>query len=131
MLATTKLGVARPTEKLEDVVRFYRDGVGLAELRHSENHGDIGRVTLGPPDAPYYLEFTEAHGELAGRAPTKATILVICLPSESEWTDTVVRMEKSGYKPVLSCNPFWHQHEMTFEDPDGYRVVLQHAEWER
>jgi catechol 2,3-dioxygenase-like lactoylglutathione lyase family enzyme len=131
MLGTTKLRVARPTDNLEAVVRFYREGLGFAELYRFENHGGFDGVMLGPPDAPYHFEFTRAHGHLAGRAPTSDNLLVFYLPDEREWNDAVARMKKSGYEPVLSFNPYWDQHGLTFEDPDGYRVVLQHAAWER
>ena len=131
MLGTTKLRVARPTDNLEAVARFYREGLGFAELFRFENHGGFDGAMLGPPDAPYHLEFTKAHGHLAGRAPTADNLLVFYLPDEHEWNDAVARMKKSGYGPVSSSNPYWDQHGLTFEDPDGYRVVLQHAAWER
>ena len=41
----------------------------------------------------------------------------------------IARMRQAGYEPVSSFNPFWDEHGLTFEDPDGYRVVLQHASW--
>jgi len=34
------------------------------------------------------------------------------------------------YKPVKPFNPYWDKKGRTFEDPDGYRVVLQNAEWD-
>jgi len=86
---------------------------------------------LGAPGAPYHLEFTKAHGHSAGRAPTLDNLLVFYLPSESEWNEAVARMVNAGYEQVRSFNPFWDRLGVTFEDPDGYRVVLQHAEWER
>jgi hypothetical protein len=30
---------------------------------------------------------------------------------------------------VRAFNPYWDRHGKTFADPDGYRVVLQHAAW--
>jgi YycE-like protein len=30
---------------------------------------------------------------------------------------------------VKSFNPYWDGNGCTFEDPDGYRVVLQNAAW--
>ncbi len=30
---------------------------------------------------------------------------------------------------VASFNPYWDACGQTFEDPDGYRIVLQNAEW--
>src|SRR6266850_8592092 len=105
MLCTTKLRVARPTDNLEAVARFYREGLGFAELFRFENHGGFDGAMLGPPDAPYHLEFTKAHGHLAGRAPTADNLLVFYLPDEHEWNDAVARMKKSG----------WDQLGLTFE----------------
>jgi hypothetical protein len=34
-----------------------------------------------------------------------------------------------GYKHVQAFNPYWDVAGKTFEDPDGYRVVLQNARW--
>ena len=38
-------------------------------------------------------------------------------------------MTKSGFKNVQSYNPYWEDNGRTFEDVDGYRVVLQNKEW--
>jgi len=38
-------------------------------------------------------------------------------------------MVKAGYPPVPSFNPYWDLDGRTFEDPDGYRVVLQRGTW--
>ncbi|WP_207796661.1 VOC family protein [Sphingomonas oleivorans] len=37
MIALPQLRVARPTDDLEAVIRFYRDGPGLEELSRFEN----------------------------------------------------------------------------------------------
>jgi hypothetical protein len=37
---------------------------------------------------------------------------------------------KLGYAAVASFNPYWDRLGLTFEDPDGYRVVLQHESWD-
>jgi hypothetical protein len=41
----------------------------------------------------------------------------------------VDRLERAGYAPVAAFNPYWDRRGRTFEDPDGYRVVLQCASW--
>jgi hypothetical protein len=38
-------------------------------------------------------------------------------------------MRAAGFPPVPSFNPYWDRDGLTFEDPDGYRVVLQHGAW--
>ena len=125
----TTMRVARPTDHLEDVTRFYRDGLGLAVLFRFEDHDGFDGVILGLPHVPYHLEFTQRRGHRAGVAPTLENLLVFYVPDEREWTESVARLKTCGYTPVPSFNPFWDQDGITFEDPDGYRVVLQHAAW--
>ena len=93
--------VARPTDNLDAVIRFYRDGLGLAELYRFEKHGGFDGVMLGVPDAPYHLEFTRARWHRAGRAPTADNLLVFYLPDEREWNEAVARMKRSdATRPV-------------------------------
>ena len=129
MTTTPKLRVARPTDNLQQVTRFYRDGLGFAELFRFENHAGFDGVMLGLPGAPYHLEFTTAHGSSTGRAPSEDHLLVFYLPDETEWKEAVARFERAGYAPVAPFNPYWKQLGATFEDPDGYRVVLQRQAW--
>ena len=44
--------------------------------------------------------------------------------------DLVNRMYSAGYQAEKSHNPYWDKLGMTFEDPDGYRVVLQNTSWQ-
>jgi catechol 2,3-dioxygenase-like lactoylglutathione lyase family enzyme len=125
----TTLRVGRPTDHLEEVIRFYTDGVGLTRLGSFEDHEGFDGVILGMPDAPYHLEFTRKRGHLAGRAPTQDQLLVFYLPDEREWRAAIARMATTGYEPVPSFNPYWDRAGRTFEDPDGYRVVFQNAAW--
>lgn len=46
-------------------------------------------------------------------------------PEKSEWEAAVQRMLDAGVESVRSENPYWDVSGKTFEDPDGYRVVLQ------
>ena len=124
----TKLRVARPTDRLEDVVRFYSEGLGLIVLGSFEDHDGFDGVMLGMPDAAYHLEFTSSEHK-AGRAPSEDNLLVFYIPDEQEWLAAVDRMAAAGYLPVRSFNPYWDRHGRTYEDPDGYRVVLQNQSW--
>ena len=125
----TRLRVARSTDHLEEVVRFYVEGLGLYQLGSFEDHEGFDGVMLGTPGAPYHLEFTHQRGHTVGRVRTKENLLVFYLPDEDEWTAAVDRMEAAGYQSGPSLNPYWDRYGRTFEDPDGYRVVLQNAAW--
>jgi hypothetical protein len=123
------LRVARPTDQLAEVVRRYEDGLGLRHLASFQDHDGFDGVILGIPGASYHLEFTTKHDHHAGRTPTRDHLLVFYLPDDHDWRETVNRMITAGYEPVASFNPYWSAAGCTFEDPDGYRVVLQHASW--
>jgi catechol 2,3-dioxygenase-like lactoylglutathione lyase family enzyme len=129
MKADSTLRVARPSDDLDALLRFYRDGLGLELLYRFENHDGFDGVMLGRRGAPYHFEFTRAHGHKAGRAPTPDNLVVFYLPDEDDWRAAVQRMRQAGFEPVASFNPYWDQRGVTFEDPDGYRVVLQRDAW--
>ena len=129
MPPTTVLRVARPTNDLDAVIRFYRDGLGLEQLYRFENHDGFDGIMLGMPGGTYHFEFTKAHGHDAGRAPTQDNLVVFYLPDREDWERAVSRMREHGYAPVPSFNPYWDRNGVTFEDADGYRVVLQNAAW--
>jgi len=123
------LRVARPTDNLDAVVAFYRDGLGFEVVGSFEDHEGFDGRMLGHPGHAYHLEFTRRRGHRAGRAPTADNLLVFYLPDEDDWRHAVERMRAHGREPVASYNPYWDLRGKTFEDPDGYRVVLQQAAW--
>lgn len=131
MAAVPILRVARPSDDLEALLRFYEQGLGLAVLYRFRDHDGFDGVMLGREGAPYHFEFTRAHGHAAGRAPTPDNLLVFYLPDADDWNAAVRRMQDAGFDPVPSFNPYWDRDGMTFEDTDGYRIVLQKAAWMR
>jgi hypothetical protein len=84
---------------------------------------------LGFPKGAFHLEFTLQRGQLAPPAPTKENLLVFYYPDLNEWQNIVDQFLQLGFKPVPSHNPYWDKNGLTFEDPDGYRVVLQQTSW--
>lgn len=125
----TKLRIARPTNDLAALRRFYQDGLGLQELASFTNHNGFDGLMLGHEQAPYHLEFTHQPSHYVGRAPTADNLLIFYLPDAAEWQEAITQMRAAGFMPVPSYNPYWDQQGCTFEDPDGYRVVLQNAAW--
>lgn len=121
--------VARPTDHLEDVVRFYVEGLGFEKIGSFIDHQGFDGVIVGLSSATYHLEFTHQRGHTVRGAPTQENLLVFYLPDAAEWRSAVDRMVATGNSPVAPHNPYWSRNGRTFEDPDGYRVVLQHAAW--
>jgi catechol 2,3-dioxygenase-like lactoylglutathione lyase family enzyme len=126
---STTLRVARPTNDLAAILRFYRDGLGLKELGRFENHEGFDGVMLGFPGAAYHLEFTKENSVVAPTSPTDDNLLVFYFSDQEEWDAVQTRLKSEGFTPRRSYNPYWDKKGVTFEDSDGYRVVLQNAAW--
>ena len=128
-LATAHLRIARPTNNLEALLPFYCNGLGFSQVGGFVDHAGFDGImlSLGNP-AGYHLEFTRCRDHDAGRAPTQDNLLVFYLPDARSYEDVVAKMVSSGFPPVASFNPYWDSCGKTFEDPDGYRVVLVNME---
>jgi len=129
MNGTPTLRVARPTDDLDALIPFYCVGLALEILYRFEEHDGIDGLMVGHPGSPYHFEFTRTRGHPAGRAPSRDHLVVFYLPDGAAWRAAVARMQAAGFEPIASFNPYWDQQGVTFEDPDGYRVVLQNAQW--
>ncbi len=126
---TTHLRIARPTDRMAEIVRFYRDGLGFEEIGGFSGHDGFDGVMLGHPGAGYHLEFTHHPDHPAGRAPGLDNLLVFYLPDPADWARAVDRMEQQGYRAVSALNPYWDRRGRTYEDAEGYRVVFQNGSW--
>ena len=122
--------VARPSDNLEALRQFYCAGLGLELLYEFAGHDGFDGIMVGHRGVPYHFEFTKKVGHTVGRAPTEDNLLVFYIPDRTEWNTSVARMVASGFPPVTAFNPYWDRTGKTFEDPDGYRVVLQNAAWD-
>ena len=111
---------ARHTERLTDVVCFYRDELGLPEIGRFENHDGYDGVFLAVPGSDAHLEFTSG-GHYDAPSPHPETLLVLYLGSADAVNET---RERVGAQPVEPANPYWKQHGITLIDPDGFQVVL-------
>jgi hypothetical protein len=119
-----RVRVARPTDRLEEVVAFYRDGVGLQVIGSFEGHSGYSGVMLG---TQYHLEFTHHADGSPCPAPTRDNLLVFYLaPAQKNIMERVAeRLHRMGYPSVPPENPYWSaDHSVTIEDPDGWRVVF-------
>jgi hypothetical protein len=115
-----QLRVARHTERLGEVVAFYRDGIGLTEIGGFRDHDGYDGVSLGVPGTEAHLELT-AGGRHGAPEPHPESLLVLYLDDDRAVESILARL---GVDPVRPANPYWAEHGVTVEDPDGFRVVL-------
>ncbi|GAA1661169.1 VOC family protein [Fodinicola feengrottensis] len=122
----THIRIARPSNDLAAVERFYVDGLGLSViLRMSQEH-DL--IMLGWPAAGWHLELVRDPAAPVAPVPTEEDLLVIYLDG-SVPPELVERLVAAGGKVVPSLNPYWDTWGVTIADPDSYRLVLCTRSW--
>lgn len=128
-LQVAQVRIARPTDKLQEVVRFYCQGLGLRRLGGFENHNGYDGVMVGLPGLGYHLEFTQHQHGSPCPAPTKDNLLVLYIPDLQSINTVVERLGSMGYPAVEPENPYWKDKgAITIQDPDGWRLVLMPTE---
>jgi catechol 2,3-dioxygenase-like lactoylglutathione lyase family enzyme len=120
-----QLRVARHTDRLAEVVEFYRDGLGLPEIGRFEDHDGYDGVFLAVPGTEAHLEFTSG-GEHPPPASHPETLIVLYLGSPEA---VAAARDRVGVEPVPAANPYWDVDGVTLPDPDGFRVVLVPRPW--
>lgn len=127
-LAVVQVRFARPTARLKEVVRFYRDGLGLKEIGSFTGHAGYSGVMMGLPGRGYHLEFTEHEEQAPCPAPSKDNLLVFYIPDSYAIARVAARLSRMGHEPVSPENPYWRDKGLTFEDPEGWRIVLMNTD---
>ena len=127
-LHVVKFRIARPTDQLAEVERFYVEGLGLTKLGGFKGHRGYTGIMIGLPDASYHLEFTEHIDGSPCPAPTDDNLLVFYMPDAEQIHAIQSRLEAMGYPEVPPENKYWEEKGVTIADPDGWRIVLMNTE---
>jgi catechol 2,3-dioxygenase-like lactoylglutathione lyase family enzyme len=117
--------IARQTGRLDAVVAFYRDGLGLAEIDRFTDHDGYNGVMLDLPGTGTHLEFTSS-GHAAPPVAHPESLIVLYLGDRAEVDRLVARAHATA---VPSLNPYWDRVGVTVVDPDGFRIVLVGQSW--
>lgn len=117
--------MARHTDRLDEVVGFYRDGIGLKQIGGFRDHEGYEGVFLEVAGTGAHLELTSGGGHVAPE-PHPESLLVLYLGDEEAVQVVAGRL---GVEPIPPANPYWADHGLTFEDPDGFRIVLVPERW--
>ena len=123
------LRIARPSDNLSQVALMYKNGFGFEILSEFKDHNGFDGVILGHSKATYHLEFTHHYCTVVGRAPTQDNLLVWYVPESVAYKKLMDNLLQAGFIKVTSHNPYWDQNGSTFEDCDGYRVVITLDQW--
>lgn len=116
--------VARPTNQLDEITRFYSEALGFEIIGQFKGHDGFDGVMIGLPGKTYHLEFTQHISNTALPHPTEENLLVFYFDNPEEYTKANERLLNHGYHPVQPANPYWLNKSETYEDPDKWRIVL-------
>lgn len=126
----TVLRIARSTNYLEVISNMYKNGLGLEELSRFKDHQGFDGIMLGCKNSSYHFEFTSNKNTNAENNPNEENLIVFYIEDNLEWQELCKTMLSAGFKNVKSLNPYWDNSGKTFEDPEGYRIVLQNKSWD-
>ena len=118
-----KFRIARHTTDLNRIIDFYGRILGLKVLGEFKDHHHYNGVFLGAPDADWHLEFTVSYAT-PKHQPDDDDLLIFYASSLVEFAAIKKRFIANDVKYVKPQNPYWEKNGITFEDPDGYRIVI-------
>lgn len=114
---------ARHTNKLKEIIKFYKELLKFEILGQFEDHEGYNGVFIGLKNADWHLEFTETK-EPVNHTFDEDDILVFYPQNEIEYNTILSQINKSNIKRITSKNPYWRSNGIMFLDPDGYRIVI-------
>jgi hypothetical protein len=124
-----QLRIARPVSDLRRSESMYCVALNLIVLARFQDHQGFDGVMLGCAGMDYHFEFTQCREHPVPPTPTPEDLLVFYVPDRETWQSTCERLIENGSVCVTSFNPYWDISGRTFQDLDGYRIVLQNAPW--
>jgi catechol 2,3-dioxygenase-like lactoylglutathione lyase family enzyme len=115
---------ARPTDRLPALRRFYVDALGLAVLAEWTDHEGFDGLVVGDAASGWQAEFIHEHAHPAPPPPGPEHLLVFYVADRAALSARSAAMDAAGCRRVQPNNPYWSRCGVTYEDPDGYAVVI-------
>ena len=123
-LPAQSVRIARPTDRLDDVVRFYTRRARAARARPFRRSCRLpGRAAGVARLGTTWSSPSMITAARAGAQPDN--LLVLYFGDLAQVGQVARRLAALGHLPVEAENPYWTENgAVTVEDPDGWRVVL-------
>lgn len=118
-----KLRIARHTTNLKSLILFYTTFLNLEVLGSFKDHDGYDGVFLGIPSENWHLEFTVSE-DLPDHHADEDDLMVFYIDSIANYETILKKFKDNGHKEEAAKNPYWNSNGVTFNDPDGYRVVI-------
>ncbi len=125
-----KIRIARATNELIRISKMYCDGLGMEVLGSFEGHSGFDGIMIGSQSSSYHLEFTQQKGFKAPASHSEESLLVFYIPEPSKFQHIEAQMIEAGFTKTKSHNQYWDEHGCTFQDFEGYTIVLCRNDWQ-
>lgn len=129
LLVQRSVRIARATDDIDRLVRFYVSGLGFSVLGQFQDHAGFDGAMVGLHGQAWHLEFTKHKEGGVKRVPHEEDLVVIYFADHDEWQRTVTGIQARGVLPVLATNPYWNNGGLLFRDPDGFGVIYFDGAW--
>lgn len=117
------LRVARHTDNLELLVKFYTEVIGLDIIGEFKNHEGYDGVFLGKENLDWHLEFTTSD-EKATHQPDLDDLLVFYPQTRATYDRLLERIAANNIPHTQAKNPYWNQNGILILDPDNYGIII-------
>ena len=118
-----KLRIARHTTNIDVIQQFYVQFLGLERLGEFHGHDGYDGIFIGHSDLDWHLEFTVSD-HAPDHKPDDDDLLVFYIEDKNEFNSIVSRGIDLQFDKLNTRNPYWDLKGNTYEDPDGFRVVI-------
>ncbi|WP_416347536.1 VOC family protein [Acerihabitans sp. TG2] len=108
---------------------MYCHGLGLKRIACFSHHDGFSGVMLGAEELCCHIEFTQCHTHPVLPSPSAEDLLVFYIADQQQWALSCHNMVEAGFIEVEAFNQYWQVNGLTYEDHDGYRIVLQNTTW--
>ncbi len=117
------LRVARHTNCLKPIIKFYTNVLALEVLGEFVNHDKYEGVFLGKSGIGWYLEFTTSD-QKADHTFDPDDILVFYPHSLKEYQLILEKINQNNIPLGSPKNPYWVTNGVLIHDPDGYNIII-------
>lgn len=118
-----ELRVARHTNNLQPLIKFYSAIFSLEVLGSFQNHDNYDGVFLGKGNLDWHLEFTQSQERVEFNFG-EDDLLVFYPKTTQEYQQIIRSIEQLQIPRLAPKNPYWEHNGIMIADPDGYRIVI-------
>ena len=115
--------VARHTQNLEIISKFYINILHFEILGSFKNHDGYDGVFIGKKECDWHLEFTVSKSK-PQHTFDEDDLFVFYTQSEKEYSQIFKNIQQNNISLNVAKNPYWAKNGVLIQDPDGYNIII-------